>query len=195
MTVSKIVRGAALVGAAGLIAGAFVAAPAQAKKPAACKVFKAKTDGKGQPVSVVTDAATADKPVEVTITTPPGVGTSSPDGPSGDLPPGTAGHTYYNVQVDSKAKSANLHARLEFVPALDYDLYLRSEGAALAYSAGFTVPVPEQGLDGTGHGGHSEVGAENIDGWPAADCSGYTVDIVSATTPGTDVTLKLWLEK
>lgn len=199
MSSNRILRGAALLGAASLIVGAFVAVPAQAKstKPAAkaCKAFKAKTDGKGQPTSVVTDKATADAPVEVTVPTAAGVGLSSPDGPSGDTPAGGATHTYYNVQVDSKAKMANLHVRLEYTPVLDYDLYLRSEGAALAYSAGFSVPVPAQGLDGTGFGGHTEVGSENIDGWPAPDCSGYTVDVVSATTPGVDVTLKFWLAK
>jgi hypothetical protein len=195
MSSNRILRGAALIGTAGLILGAFVAVPALAKKPAACKVFKAKTDGKGQPVSVVTDAATADKPVTVTVATTAGAGLSSPDGPSGDTPAGGPTHTYYNVQVDSKAKSARLYVRAEFAPVLDYDLYLRDEGAALAYSAGAPAPIPAQGLDGTGNGGHSEVGAENIDGWTAADCAGYTVDIVSATTPGVDVTLKFWLAK
>ena len=193
MTGNRIVRGAALIATAALILGAFVAVPAQAKKSSGCKKFVARTDGKGQPLSVVTDKATADKPVTVTVSTPPGAGLSSPDGPSGDQ--GPAAHTYYNVQVDSKAKSANLYVRAEYPPMLDYDLYLRTEGAALAYSAGFSVPVPAAGLDGTGNGGHTEVGSENIDGWPAADCSGYTVDLVSATTPGVDVTLKLWLAK
>jgi hypothetical protein len=195
MRPNQFVRSIAMAGAACLILGAFVAGPAQAKKPAACKPFKAKTDGKGQPLSKVTDAATADKPVEVTVATAPGLGLSSPDGPSGDTPPDGPTHAYYNVQVDSKASTASLYVKAEYTPALDYDLYLRSEGAALAYSAGFSVPIPAAGLDGTGSGGHTEVGSENIDGWPATDCSGYTVDIVSATTPGGDVTLKFWLAK
>lgn len=194
MSSNRILRSAALIGAAGLILGAFVAVPAGAK-PKACKAFKAKTDGKGQPTSVVTDAATADKPVTVTLATAPGAGLSSPDGPSGDIPPGGPTHAYYNVQVDSKAKTANLHVKLEYLAPLDYDLYLRSEGAALAYSAGFSAPVPGTPVDGTGNGGHTDIGSENIDGWPATDCAGYTIDVVSATTPGGDVTLKFWLEK
>lgn len=193
MTSRRVARTIAIFGAVATILGAFAAPQAVAKKPAACKKFKAKTDGKGQPLSVVTDTATADKPVTVTVSTPPGVGLSSPDGPSGDQPEGGPGHTYYNVQVDSKAALANLYVQAEFPPVLDYDLYLRSEGAALAYSAGFPVPVGP--LDGTGNGGHSGIGTETIDGWPAPDCSGYTVDVVSATTPGVDVTLKFWLDK
>jgi hypothetical protein len=174
--------------------GALVAAPAEAKKGGACKKAKASGIGKGAPVSVVTDKATEDAPLSVTVATDPGAGLSSPDGPGGDT--GNTAHAYYNVQVDSAAKSSKLFVRAEYVPGLDYDLYLRTNyGSSLAYAAGFNAPIPAAGLDGTGFGGHSEVGAEQIDGWISADCAGYVIDVVSASTPGGDVTLKFWLTK
>jgi hypothetical protein len=195
MRSKTILKSAAVAGAACLVLGAFVAAPASAKK-GACKKAKAAGIGKGAAVSVVTDKATEDAPLEVTLATAPGAGLSSPDGPGGDTPAGGPTHAYYNVQVDSKAKSSKLFVRAEYPPGLDYDLYLRTTyGSSLAYAAGFNAPIPAAGLDGTGFGGHSEVGAEQIDGWIGSDCTSYVIDVVSASTPGGDVTLKLWLTK
>ena len=37
------------------------------------------------------------------------------------------------------------------------------------------------------------MGSENVEGLVTADCTGYLVDIVSATSPGEEVTLTLWL--
>ncbi|HEY7874587.1 MAG TPA: hypothetical protein VIG64_05640 [Actinomycetota bacterium] len=191
----KLVKTAAIAGAACLVLGAFAAAPASAKK-GACKKMKPAAEGKGQPISVVTDKATEDAPLAVTVATAPGAGLSSPDGPGGDTPEGGPSHAYANVQVDSAAKSAKLFVRAEYTPGLDYDLYLKTNySSTVAYAAGFNVPVPAQGLDGTGFGGHTEAGAEQIDGWISADCAGYLVDLVSAATPGGDVTLKFWLAK
>ncbi|MGH2754600.1 MAG: hypothetical protein ACRDLB_09210, partial [Actinomycetota bacterium] len=85
------------------------------------------------------------------------------------------------------------YVTLEHTPGWDYDLYIRDDGGnGLAYSAGFLAGAPEF-LGGTGNGGHTGVGSENIDGLTTADCTGYLVDVISATTPGEDVTLKLWL--
>jgi hypothetical protein len=199
----RIFKTAAVVGASALILGAFVAGPAQAKKkkpkkPAVCAPYVPGELGTGQPISVVTDAATADKPVEATVATEPGLGFTSPDGASGDE--GRPSHVFYNVQVDSAAPGAYLYVREEFQEGTEYDLFLRdATGAALAYAAGANqtpTAVPDPiglGLDGTGNGGHSEFAAEQIDGYSATDCAGYTVDVGSAITPGGDVTLKFWL--
>lgn len=202
MRSSKLIRTTAVVVGAALVFGAFVAAPAEAKKkkkhkkPAACAPYVPGEAGADQPITVVTDAATADAPVEVKLSTDPGLGFSSSDGPSGDE--GATSHAYTNVQIDSAAASRGLYVRVEFAPTWDYDLFLRSsDGTAIAYAAGYNVaPVSDPlgvGLDGTGHGGHSEQGAEVLDGVDSPDCTGYTIDVSSASTPGGDVTVKYWL--
>ncbi|HEY7874123.1 MAG TPA: hypothetical protein VIG64_03265, partial [Actinomycetota bacterium] len=108
---------------------------------------------------------------------------------------GGASHAWNIVQVDSVTPEAYLYASVEFPGHTDYDLLLRGpDGVATFYSAG---GPPYQVFDGTGNGGHSEgdpTGAsENIDGALTSDCAGYSADISGATTPGGDVTLKLWL--
>ena len=196
----RTLRTMAVLATSALVLGAFVAGPADAKKKKkkVCAAYQPGEAGAEAPITVVTDAATAEAPVEVTVTTAEGLGFSSADGPSGDQ--GHVTHAYANVQVDSAASDAGLYARVEFAPTWDYDAFLRtSDGTAVAYSAGFNqgmTPAGDPsglGLDGTGHGGHSEQGAEQIDGYLAADCDGFTYDIVSAGTPGGDVTVKFWL--
>jgi hypothetical protein len=191
MRSTTLVRTISLGAAVALALGAFLATPALAGKAKKCGAYKPGADGAGKPITLVTDAATKDKPVSVTVSTQPGAGFSSAT-EGGDM--GPTSHAYANVQVVSKAASAKLYVRLEFTPIFDYDLFLRtSDGTAVAYSAG---GAPYAGpLDGTGNGGHSEAGAENIDGALSARCSGYTVDVSSATTPGGDVTVKYWLAK
>jgi hypothetical protein len=145
---------------------------------------------------LVTDAATKEAPVTTKITTTEGAGVGT------GLPTdATISHAYANVQVDSAAATTGLYVRLELPSGEDYDLYLlNSDGTEAARSSGFnpvaqTLPVPgdEHGLDGQGYGGHSEAGAENIDGIITPDCGGYTVDVGTATGKGGDLTLKYWL--
>ncbi|MFN2595467.1 MAG: hypothetical protein ABR579_11335 [Actinomycetota bacterium] len=198
-----IFRAVGVLALAGLVAGAILVAPAQAKKPkkikkpAACPAYVPGADGKDQKTTVVTDAATQDKPASVDIDAGPGLGFSSPTEGSDQ---GPTSHAYANVQVDSAAPNAYLYVRAEFQYPEDYDLYLRtSDGTAVAYVGGFneapeTIPAsPVQPLDGTGNGGHSEMGAEQIDGAQVADCQGFTADVVSGTAAGGTVTLKYWL--
>jgi hypothetical protein len=192
----RTVRGIAVMASLALVMGAFVAGPAEAakkkkkKKPAACAAYQPGELGAGQPVKTITDAATKDKPVEIKLTTGPGLGFSSPEGPSGD--DGHVEHVYTNVQVDSKAPATAINARLEFNRAFEYDLFLRdAAGTALAYAAGYN-PAPGTPLDGA-EGGHSEAGAEVIDPFATNDCTGFTLDSASAITPGGEVVLKVWL--
>lgn len=71
-------------------------------------------------------------------------------------------------------------------------MFLRDDfGVTLSYEADFNQ-APEDGLGSTS-GGHAERGASQIDGWFAADCSGYTVDVASSVGGGLDGALKLWL--
>lgn len=206
MKSGRLLKATALVGAAALILAAFVAAPAEAKKkrkvkkPPACAAMTPWEPAAGAPVGVVTPAATKDAPLTATVATDAGVGTSTndpEDGATGTL----VSHAYYNLQVDSATPSAYLYVRVEFPPTTDYDIYLRNpDGTSDTYSGGtapWTDPTGMIGIDGRGHGGHSEGGpggaSENIDGAAATDCQGFTLDIVSATTQGADVTVKAWL--
>ena len=134
-------------------------------------------------LQVVTDAATEEKPIEVVV----------PTDPAADGEPADTAHRYVNIQVDTAAAESGLYARFEFLEPEDYDIYLNNAaGEYQAQAAGYN-PAPVGPLDGTGHGGHSEVGAEQLDGIKTPDCGGYTLDLKSYATPGGDKTLKLWL--
>ena len=185
-------RPLAILLAAALAAAAFTASPAPAaakKKPKKCRKYVPGEAGKGAKTSVVTNAATEKKPVEVTLETAPGVGVGGNEYTETGI-----SHAYHNVQVDSKAKSAGLWVRLEMPAYEDQDLYLQAaDGTDLAHAAGFN-PAPAAYNDTEG-GGHTEEGAEQLDGVLSADCAGYTVDVAAATGFGGEVTLKFWLGK
>lgn len=192
---SKSLRTLAVVASTTLVLGAFVAAPAEAKKKKACPKFTAPDWAADAETTVLTEAATAEEPVTLEFTTGPGAGTTNADYP--DDGNGTLSHSFQNIVVDSKAKSANVFARIDFLPAFDYDLFLRvSAGPSVAYEADFNPftaagPTPVGGYSG----GSAGPGFSQIDGYTTADCSGYTVDIASSITPGGPVTLTLWLER
>lgn len=202
---SRTFRVLAVVASAAMIMGALVAGPAEAKKkkkkkapaPPVCATYVPGELGAEAETSIVTDEATEEAPVEVELDTEPGLGFSSTD-PGGGT--GHVTHVYHNVQVDSSTAETGLYVRLEFLEGTEYDLFLRyPDGSTDAYVAGFNqAPMPAGdptgfGLDGTGHGGHSEFGAEQLDGIRSADCAGYTIDVASAGGPGGPVTLKMWL--
>lgn len=199
MIKSRSIRTFSVIATAALIVGAFAAGPADAKKkkkkPAACAAFVPGELGADQPVTVVTDAATAEAPVTIELDTAEGAGFTSPNGSAEDE--GEPSHVFTNVQVDSASPETGLYIRLEFPDGLEYDLFARLvDGTSYAYVAGSNhtgQAVAEFGLDGRGNGGYSEVGAENLEGLTTADCAGYTVDVASAITPGGAVTVKYWL--
>lgn len=192
-------RALAVVSVAALLLGALVAAPADAKKKKKkakkCPAYTAPEWAGEAETTVVTDKATAEAPVEVTVPTDPGLGFTSAGEPGGTT--GAASFAYHNVQVDSNKPTANLFARIEYLPAWDYDLFLRTvDGTAVAYEADFNPatgggPTPVGGNEG----GHPEPGAGQIDGYSSLDCAGFTLEIASATSPGGDVALTLWLEQ
>ena len=199
MTYKRGLRIVSVVSSAALILGAATAMPADAKKkkkkkkkkPPVCATYTPSEWGAGQPINLVTDAHTSEAPLEITVPTGAGLGSSS-SAPPAEEPDNPVSHAFLNVQVDSKAPEAGLYGSVSFAPMWDYDFFFRDNtGIGLAYSAGFAEGVPV--LDGTGNGGHTGMGSENIDGLTTADCTGYLVDIVSATTLGEDVTLTLWL--
>jgi hypothetical protein len=132
---------------------------------------------------VVTDAATEEKPIEVTVTT----------AAAANGEPADTSKQFVNIQVDPAASDTGLWARFEMNEGEDYDIYLNFSDGTEAASAGGFNPAPQGPLDGTGSGGHSETTAEQLDGIKSSDCQGYTLDMSSFNTPGGDRTLKLWL--
>jgi hypothetical protein len=192
-SMKRLARPVALLVPLALAAAAFASGgSAAAAVNATCKPFKATGPAAGKPVTLVTNKATATKPATITVDTGPGLGFSGTNGADDDQ--GATTHAYTNVQVVSKKKSAALYVRAEFPYPEDYDLFLRYKDGTghVAYAAGFNE-FPGTPIDGTSSG-HSEMGAEQIDGVPSKSCLGYTVDLVSATTPGGKVTIKYWLK-
>jgi hypothetical protein len=187
MRAPKSIRALATLASAVLVIGVLAAAPAEAKKKK-CAPYKVPERAAEVDTTVVTDTATEDEPVELTVSTGPGFGVGRDPGGEGAL----VSHAFANLQVDSKAKAASLSVSLEFTLAFDYDLYVdTAEGIEVARAAGFNGILTDDGSSG----GHSDWGLEQVDGVTTADCGGYTIDIVGATTPGEDVTLKFWLAK
>ena len=176
---------------AALVASAFVAPTAEAKKkkkPKACAAYVPGEQGAEAESVSVTDAHTAEAPLEVTITQEMGQG--------GDLGLGQydgSAHTFRNVQVDSKAAEGGLYIRYEFPAYEDHDLYVNyADGTEAAHVGGFNA-APVGIFDGTGSGGHSEQGAEQIDGLRTPDCAGYTVDFSNYLGQGGEYTVLMWL--
>lgn len=175
---------------AALVASAFVAPAADAKKkkkkPAACAAYVPGEQGAEAESFVVTDAHTAEAPLEVTVTHA--------------APPDSFGASFFsNIQVDSAASEAGLYISYEFAVYEDHDLYVYyPDGTEAAVVGGFNpapfIPANEVfATDGTGSGGHSEQGAEVLDGLRTPDCGGYTVDFHGFLTEGGEYTARVWL--
>src|SRR5687768_9960187 len=111
------IRALSVVASAALVVGAFTAGPADAKKkkkkPAGCAAYVPSEWSADIPVTMVTDAHTADAPLEITVPTEMGVGTSDSGSPENGQT-SMAAHSFLNVQVDSVNPEAGLYGRLEF---------------------------------------------------------------------------------
>ena len=155
------------------------------KPPAAakCEAYTPGEEGKDAPLTVVTEAATEEAPVEVLIEQGPG------------LFPAASSDAFGNIQVDTGGAEAGLYIAYEFPVYEDHDLYLNyADGSEAARAAGFNqFPFVPGETDGTGNGGHSEQGAEMIDGLRTPDCAGYTARFNSFIGEGGEYTVKLWL--
>ena len=182
----RFVRTLAVMASAGLVLGAFVAAPAEAKKKKkGCATYVPGEKGAGAPVTKVTSKNTADAPAAVEVDAGPGFGMGrDPEGEGAHV-----SHAYANVQVDPTAPSDVLSVRISWAnPVEDFDVYLdTADGTELANSAGFGP------LTSGSDYAHSELGSETIVAYPVADCEGFTVDVVGATTAGGTVTVEYWL--
>jgi hypothetical protein len=188
---------------AALVASAFVAPAADAKKkkkkkPAACAAYVPGEQGAASETFKITDAATAEAPVEIPVT----LEMSTADIDQGLVSdPSTQ---YVNVQVDSAAKEAGLYLTFEFPTRRDYDLYVRyPDSSEAASSHGFNPAIeanvedPVFGLNPsnttTNHAGDSQAASENIIGLKTADCGGWTVETTNWLGEGGDMIVKAWL--
>ena len=188
---SRSVRTLAVLASAGLIVGAFVAGPAEAakkkKKPSVCAAYVPGEQGAEAPTQIVTDAATAEAPVEIKVTAHEGIGVGGEEATETLI-----GHAFQNIQVDSANPTTALNVRLEMPRHEDYDLYINNpDGETAARAAGFN-PIPAVYND-TEMGGHTEEGAEVIDALATNDCQGYTADIATASGLGGELIMKVWL--
>ncbi len=103
---------------------------------------------------------------------------------------------FFNFQVVSKRAAPGLHLRAEWdpVPHSDIDLYLHDRrGKQVTYSNAWNVPVLDNVFDQVYYQGRGGLGYEYIEGYPVANCGGYTLMSETALSPGTSVTLTVWL--
>jgi hypothetical protein len=103
----------------------------------------------------------------------------------------------YNIQVDTlSGQETGLYVRLEYdnpVLIRDYDLWLNNpDGSNASNAHGFNAD-PDGQFSPVSDGGHTETGAEQIDGTATADCQGYTLDVATSSGEGGTFPLKLWL--
>lgn len=187
MSSNRSLRTFATLSAAVLLLGALVAAPADAKKkkkkPKKCPAYTTPEYAGEAETTTVTPKATEEKPLELTIETGPGLGFSGEE-PGGS---GAASSVYHNFVIDSASPTAAVWARIDFFAVEDYDLWWRNpDGSPAASAAGFG-PVPG------GEGGESGIGYEQVNEVASLDCQGFTAEIVSATTPGGEITMTVWL--
>ena len=199
MTSSKTIRSLALVASATLVLGAFVAAPAQAKKkpkkPPACPAAtyaEPATDSTSRPapdaeIIKVTDAATAEAPVTVEYEHGAALWETATQTPVQE------DTMWFNIQIDSAAPATGLYARLDWhVPsASDIDLYIWdgvTGDQAVNSGATNVVPVNAPFIAETG-----AMGYESVSGFAVADCANFLVESRAFTTAGETMTLTLWL--
>ena len=171
----------AVVASAALIVGAFVAAPAEAKKKkkaVKCGQFAPAVEGSEEaPIVQITPAATEEKPVEIKLE----------HGPAAY--PAHTEDLYANIQV--VGPSAGLYIREEFSDYHDIDLYLYDAAGEEVASSGAFNPAPIPGVtDADGNGGTN---FESIPGFAVSQCAGFTINSHAYLTYGTEATLKIWL--
>lgn len=169
-----------VLGASALAAPVSAAKKKKKKKAPVCKMYTPGEMGAEAETTKITDKATEEAPIEMDVPLGPAVGAATTQ-------------MYHNVQVVSKKKEVGLWLRLESPPTDDPDLFVYWDNGNRAATAGGFNQAPVGPLDGTGDGGHSEIGAEQIDGLRTSNCVGYTLDLVNFLGVGGTYTLKMWL--
>lgn len=176
---ARAIKTLSVLASVGLLAGAFVAGPAEAgkKKKLVCDAFTPGVEDAAEAEVVkITPKATEENPVVIEFEH------------AGSIPV-AADHQYFNVQVYSSTPSAGLWIKDEFSDRHDIDLYLyNSAGEEVALSGGFNTAPEAHDSDG-----NATTNSEQIPGFPAPQCEGFTIESVGYLTPGTDATLSIWL--
>lgn len=147
-----------------------------------CGRYRPESDeARGAALIIVSNAATAEEPISLKIQAPAGMSTAPEE-------------VLLNVQLATQGQPAGFYARYEFAAAEDYDVIVeRGNGEEAARADGFNPAAVGPAADPNGNGGHSEVGAEQIDGLAIQHCDGYTLRLVSKSGVGSEATLKLWV--
>jgi hypothetical protein len=160
----------------------------------ACEAYVPGEQGAEAETVIVTDEHTEEAPLELTIEQEPGMANDQGLGEfatGSSIYDGTA-KSFNNFQVDSEADEVGLYIRYEFPIYEDHDLWVRyPDGSQAARAAGFNQTSPGP-LDDNGAGGHTEQGAEQIDGLRIADCVGYTLEFSNFLGIGGEYTVKAW---
>ncbi|HEV2756683.1 MAG TPA: hypothetical protein VG318_13015 [Actinomycetota bacterium] len=183
----------ALVLTGALVAAGVVAGPAGAAKK--CKPMTPAEAGADKPTIVVTDAATAEAPLVQTVTLEPSIADARLVSNIPEEGPLAASRDYFNVQVDTKLKSAGLYVTFEFDEHHDYDLWAYfSDGTGAASSHGFQpgLATPFANTD-SNHGGESTSSSESLVGIITKDCGGYTIETSNYLGVGGEFEVKVWL--
>jgi hypothetical protein len=107
---------------------------------------------------------------------------------------------FFNIQSYSKSPTAGLYILQEFDIDSDLDLYLyNAAGEEIESSGAFnqapvvTPAVPVVGSIDLSDGGKGGMGYESISGFEVEQCAGYTIRSNAYLTPGTAVTMSIWL--
>jgi hypothetical protein len=178
-----------------MVGGADVAGAKKKKKKkkpksVACETYVPTTAGSEEvEVLKVDDTFTEEAPLVIEFTHPA-------SGPIGQTPVGQIrDQKFFNIQSYSKAAEAGMYARMEFANHSDLDLYFHNAGGdPVASSGAFNqAPVDASPAADFSDGGNGGMGFESISGFRTAQCTGYTVRSSAYLTPGTDVTLTIWL--
>ncbi len=197
----KWTRTVCLMASAGLIAGALAAgSPAQAAKR--CGKFKpavpvsdsdSRTEAPKAKVQKITDKYTQAKPLTIKYTHGPAQWFPADPEDGAGQSAAVEDTKWFNIQVDSKKRSAGLYIRQEWspTPVSDMDLYLYDKNGGSAAQSGYWNQLPEEASATGFSGGHA--GYEEIAGLGVTDCSGYTIESRAFSSPGENMTLKIWL--
>lgn len=191
MHVNRFIRVLVCASTVALLLGAFSVPAAQAAKK--CPKFKpvapnspaeAAAEAPKQTIAKVTDKHTAEAPLVIEYEHGPGLWNTATQEPIED------DTKFFNIQILSKAAAPALNIRQEWgTPSLsDMDLYLYdAAGEEVAVSGAANVaPVPIPGQTGA-------MGYEEILGFAAARCAGYTIESRNFMTEGEAMTLRIWL--
>lgn len=100
---------------------------------------------------------------------------------------------WFNIQVVSKKKFFGLYIRQEWsaTPVSDMDLYVYDRFGQQATSSGHWNQLPSEASATGFESGNA--GFEEIAGFGVTDCSGFTIESRAFSSPGENMTLKIWL--